>query len=127
MSDPIAARLASLPKLSKTDLHDLWKDLFQKSPPPRLRKDLMIPILGYRLQESSLAALRVDARRRVSTLARAIETDASAGIVSSPSIKTGTGLVRQWLGKVHIVHLDVRRRRIQRFSYLLRRDQSDLN
>jgi hypothetical protein len=45
MSDPIAARLALLPKLSKTDLHDFWKELFQKAPPPQLRKDLMIPIL----------------------------------------------------------------------------------
>jgi hypothetical protein len=49
-----------------------------------------------------MALLSADARR---TLARAIEIDGNAEIVSSPSIKTGTGigLVRQWLGKVHIV------------------------
>src|SRR5580704_17351689 len=106
MSDPIASRLTSLPKLSKTDLHDLWKDLFQKAPPRQLRKDLMIPILDYRMQESSLAALRVDARRRLSTLSRAIEADGSACIVSSPIIKPGTRLVREWQGKVHVVHVE---------------------
>ena len=57
MPDPIAQRLTALPKLSKTALRELWKQLFNASPPPQLRRHLMIPILAYRLQEQTFGSL----------------------------------------------------------------------
>jgi hypothetical protein len=118
MNDPIAARLALLHKLTKADLHNLWKELFQKAQPARLRRDLMIPILSYRLQELSFGLLSTDARRRLSRIACAVEIDGNADIVSSPSIKTGTRLVRQWQGKVHVVHVEEKGYEYQGLSYL---------
>jgi hypothetical protein len=46
MLRPIESRLAELTQLSRTALCDLWKEHFDTSPPPQLRRDLMIPILG---------------------------------------------------------------------------------
>jgi hypothetical protein len=57
MPDPVEQRLAVLPTLSKAALCDLWKQLFDSTPPSQLRRDLMIPILAYRIQEQAFGAL----------------------------------------------------------------------
>jgi hypothetical protein len=106
MHDSIAVRLALLPELSKSDLHKLWKELFQKQPPEKLRRDLLIPILGYRLQELEFRPLSPDVRRKLSAAVQAITANPKAEILSSASIKPGTRLVRQWQDKVHIVHVE---------------------
>ena len=105
MPDPIAERLTALPKLSKTALCDLWKQLFDASPPPKLRRDLMIPILGHRLQEQALGSLSAAARGRLRHLSRALERDSDSAIPSAPQIRPGTRLVRQWRDQVHLVNV----------------------
>ena len=50
MPDSVEQRLAALPTLTKAALHGLWMHLFQSTPPSQLRRDLMIPILAYRIQ-----------------------------------------------------------------------------
>lgn len=106
MPDPVSQQLDSLPQLSKASLYTLWKQLFKTAPPPQLRRDLMIPILGYRIQERAFGSLRADSRRRLRQLARMFEADPDAGIPSVPGIKPGTRLVRQWRGQVHVVNVE---------------------
>ncbi len=106
MPDPIAQRLTSLPKLSKTALRELWKELFSTPPPPQLRQRLMIPILAYRLQEHAFGSLRAPSRGRLCQLARAFENNSDAVVSSIPSIKPGTRLVRQWGDQVHLVNVE---------------------
>ena len=50
MPDLVEPRLAALLTLSKAALGDLWKQFFGSTPPTQLRRDLMIPILSYRIQ-----------------------------------------------------------------------------
>lgn len=108
MPDSIAARLASLPKLNKADLHSLWKELFQNQPPETLRKNLMVPILGYRLQELRLGSLRPSAMRKLSQTVEAIKTHRKVGMDCSPRIKPGTRLIRQWQSETHVIHVEER-------------------
>jgi Protein of unknown function (DUF2924) len=68
--DQTAKRLADLPELSKTALCYLWKQVFDASPSPKLRRDLMIPILAYRLQEQTFGSLSGGARGRLRHLSR---------------------------------------------------------
>jgi Protein of unknown function (DUF2924) len=103
MPNSIAARLASLPNFSKTDLHNLWKELFQNQPPPKLRKDLMVPVLGYKLQEVSVRQLSASATKKLSQTADAINAHRSG---CSTDIKPGTRLVRQWRSEMHVVHVE---------------------
>ncbi len=105
MPDPITKRLAALPQLSKTALYDLWKQLFNASPSPKLRRDLMIPILAFRLQEQAFGPLKPAARTRLRQLSRAFEKDSDSAIPSAPQIRAGTRLVRQWRGQVHLVNV----------------------
>ena len=105
MLDP-AGRLASLPHLSKPALCDLWKQLFHAVPPAQLRRDVMIPILGYRIQEEAFGSLRPDSLKRLRQLARTFEANPKAGCSSTPRFKPGTRLVRQWQGQVHVVQVE---------------------
>ncbi|HWY21213.1 MAG TPA: DUF2924 domain-containing protein [Candidatus Acidoferrum sp.] len=106
MPDPIAQRLAALPQLSKTALFDLWKQLFNASPSPKLRRDLMIPILAFRLQEQAFGSLGARTRDRLRNLSRAFERDSDSAIPSAPQIRPGTRLVRQWRDQVHLVNVE---------------------
>jgi hypothetical protein len=105
MPDSIAQRLAALPQLSKTALYDLWKQLFNASPSPKLRRDLMIPILAFRLQEQAFGSLSARTRDRLRNLSRAFETDPDSTIASAPQLRPGTRLVRQWRDQVHLVNV----------------------
>ncbi len=105
MPDPIAHRLMALPKLSKASLRELWRQLFNVSPPPQLRSHLMVPILAYRLQEQTFGSLSSVSRGRLRQLARAFEANSSGSISAIPTLKPGTRLVRQWRDQVHLVNV----------------------
>jgi hypothetical protein len=106
MPDPIDQRLTDMPKLSKTALQELWKQLFTTPPPPQLRRRLMIPILAYRLQEQAFGSLRGTSRGRLQQLARTFEANSDAAVSSLPSVRPGTRLVRQWGDQVHLVNVE---------------------
>jgi len=106
MPDPITQRLATLPKLSKVALLDLWRELFNAPPPSQLRRQLMIPILAYRLQERAFAPMSAKSRGRLHQIARVFEASNKSAIPSIPSLKPGTRLVRQWRDQVHLVNVE---------------------
>ena len=106
MPDPIAQRLATLPRLSKTSLRELWQQLFNAPPPPQLRRRLMIPILAYRLQEQTVGSLSAANRGRLRQLARVFEANSKGMIPSITGLKPGTRLVRQWRDQVHLVNVE---------------------
>jgi len=108
MSKPTAPRLAELPKLGKAALCRFWEQVFDGSPPPRLRRDLMILILSYRVQEQAFRGLSVRTRSRLRQIARAIDANPDAALSAAPSLKPGTRLIREWGNKVHIVEVDER-------------------
>jgi hypothetical protein len=106
MPDPIAKRLATLPMLSKTELRELWRELFKAPPSPQLRSRLMIAILAYRLQEQEFGSLATASRGRLRQLARSITPNSNCTLSSIPTLKAGTRLVRQWGDEVHLVNVD---------------------
>jgi hypothetical protein len=106
MPDSIASRLTVLPKLSKTAVRELWKQLFNGVPPSPMRKHLMIPILAYRLQEQSFGSLSSARHGRLRHLARAFEANSSSSTSAIPTLKPGTRLVRQWRDQVHLVNVE---------------------
>src|ERR1700733_513670 len=106
MLDQIAQHLADLPTLSRVALHALWKQFFDASPPQKLRKDLMIPILAHRIQEQAFGSLSTRTLDRLRNLSRAFERDSDSAISSVPQIRPGTRLVRQWRDEVHLVNVE---------------------
>jgi hypothetical protein len=108
MPDSIAERLAALPQLSKAALYDLWRKLFKTDPPCQTRRDLLLPILAYRIQEDAFGSPSSDTRRRLRQLATTFDADPDAVVSNRPPIKAGTRLVRQWKEQVHVVEVETK-------------------
>lgn len=106
MPDSIAKRLLSLPGLSNDALSRLWRELFDEARPSKLRKDLTISILSYRLQERAYRPLNARDRSRLIKLAYAFETNADVKSASVPRLRPGTRLVRQGGNQVHLVNVE---------------------
>jgi hypothetical protein len=99
-------RLASVHRLSKPALCDLWRQLFKREPPPEIRKNLMLRIVRHRLQEQAFGGLSDAGCRRLRQLAATFEADPNAVVSNRPPIKAGTRLVRQWKEQVHVVEVE---------------------
>ena len=106
MPNPVEHRLTALPTLSKAALGDLWKHFFAATPPTQLRRNLMIPILAYRIQEQAFGSLSARAQQRLLDLSRAFEKGSDAALARAPRIRPGTRLVRQWGDRVHLVNVE---------------------
>jgi len=106
MPDSIDKRLADLPQLSRTALHNHWKELFSAPPPPQLRRHLMIQVLAYRLQERAFGSITAANRGRLRQLARAFEANSNSPTSSIPTVRPGTRLVREWGDQVHLVNVE---------------------
>jgi DUF2924 family protein len=99
LSEPIA----TLPSLNKAQLLAIWAENFSKNPPPNLRKELMVPILAYRMQEREFGGLSHGARRRLREVAASLITEKPSQERSDSAPQTGTRLLRMSRGEVHEV------------------------
>jgi hypothetical protein len=96
-------RLSLLPKMSKAQLFALWKQLFRGSPPHQVRRNLLVGLLAYRMQEQTYGGLGPATRKRLRELARKFAVNPDAEISGMQRIKPGTRLVREWHGHSHQV------------------------
>jgi hypothetical protein len=99
----IDQQITELPKLTKSDLSSLWQHSFGKAAPPKLRRQVMIPILAYRIQEKAYGGLTPSTARYLRSLADALEKDRHAVVTDVLSIRPGTRLVREWRGNTYEV------------------------
>ena len=103
MPTEISTKLQELPRLPKPELLALWRELFAKPAHPRLRRNLMIPLLAYRLQEQAYGGLKPATRKRLQKLTAELEQSRKSPLALLPRLKTGTKLLRQWQGEMHEV------------------------
>jgi hypothetical protein len=125
MSTEITAKLQELPHLPKPKLLALWRELFAKPAHPRLRRNLMVPILAYRLQEQAYGGLKPSTRKRLQKLAAELEQYRRASLAPVPQLRAGTRLLRQWQGQMHEVVVvdegfDYRSKRYESLSEIAR-------
>jgi hypothetical protein len=101
MPQTVEQQLAQLPKLSRDELHGLWLENFGKPAHPKLRRQLLIPVLAYRIQERAFGALSPSVRKQLRQVAALAAESGSKG--RRKQIKPGTKLLRQWHGEAHEV------------------------
>ncbi len=99
-------QLSSLPRLHKPALTELWQQLFKTDPPIRMRKELMLQFVAYRMQEQEVGALSNSSHRRLRELASEIEVNSNGPDSQRPAIKPGTRLIRQWKNQIYIVNVE---------------------
>ena len=93
------SEVQNLIKLKREALLPVWREYFDEDPPPRLRKELMVPLLAYRIQEREQGGLSQAARRRLKEHIEQLDGKQGAG--SSATCRAGTRLVRSWKGELH--------------------------
>ena len=110
MFDMLAAEIAELPTLNRAQLQAKWRLVLKQSAPSHLRKQLLVPLLAYKMQEQALGGLRPEVKRRLHELADSFQSrpgQASAKLASPVLTKPGTRLIRQWQGETHSVTVSV--------------------
>jgi Protein of unknown function (DUF2924) len=99
----VSERLKSLPGLDKPDLCKLWSELLKEPFPVGVRRELLVRILAYRLQEQAFGGLSPRSHRRLRHIAAHIESGKANPTPEPQRIKAGTRLIREWQGKKHVV------------------------
>jgi len=103
MSDTLLGQIAGLKAKSTAELHDLWRELFDREPPVLGRRYLE-DRLAFRVQELRFGGLSDRARRRLDALADQLEPKAARRRDPGRPI-AGTRLVREWQGVQHVVEV----------------------
>jgi hypothetical protein len=106
VSEDLEREIAALPGMNLTELQAKWRRSLKESPPSHIRKQLLVPLLAYRLQEQAYCPLKPDIRRTLEKLAAVYRRDPNSMILkfsAARRIKPGTRLLRQWNGKTHQV------------------------
>lgn len=71
----VSEQLNSLPEMNKAALGVLWREHFGAPPPEQTRRDLIIRILAYKIQEQAFGGLSSSIVRRLRQFASAMEKD----------------------------------------------------
>jgi hypothetical protein len=104
MASQIPDRIAKLRTFQRSELLDLWQELYNKAAPPGIRREILVPFLAYRIQENAHGGLKPTALAELRRIARALDRNrTSNGPLVRPRIKTGTRLFREWRGHTHEV------------------------
>lgn len=62
-----------LPTMDREQLGILWKKSFEKPAAQKLRRELMLPILAYRIQERAYDGLSKETRNQLRQIARSLD------------------------------------------------------
>jgi len=89
--------------MHRKDLLALWQKLFDRPANPALRREVIVPILAYRLQENAYGGLKASAARQLRTLVEGERNGSEQGGLPVMRGKVGTRMVREWKGKLHEV------------------------
>ena len=104
MASQIPDQIAKLRVLSRSELLDLWQELYNKAAPPSIRREILVPFLAYRIQENAYGSLKPTALAELRPIARALDRNRTSNEpLGRPRIKTGTRLFRQWRDHTHEV------------------------
>jgi Protein of unknown function (DUF2924) len=100
----LAAGLESLTSLNLHQLREEWVKHYRSEAPSAMSPELLQRAIGYKIQEVALGGLNRRTQLRLSSLKSASSRKkASARERTSPTLKSGTKMLREWRGKVHEV------------------------
>jgi hypothetical protein len=125
MTTEISTKIHKLPHLPRPELLALWQEVFAKPAHPQLRRNLMVPLLAYRLQELAYGGLKPSTHKRLQKLAVELEQKQKARPSLVPQLRAGIRLLRQWQGQMHEVVVvdegfDYRSKRYESLSEIAR-------
>jgi hypothetical protein len=106
VSELLEKEIAALPKMNLAQLQAKWRGDLKEVPPPNIRKQLLVPLLAYKLQERAYGGLKPEIKRRLRELAQGFNRNpqrTAAQLAGPLRIKPGTRMIREWDGQSHYV------------------------
>ncbi len=70
-------------RLNLAQLQAKWRRAQKQAPPPRIRKQLLVQLLAYKLQEQAYGGLKPEVKRRLRELAASVHRDSKKAAVQS--------------------------------------------
>ena len=98
--------LAALSHFTPGALRALWPQWFDRPPPAKLRRELLLRALAYRMQERATGGLTTATRTRLQALAEGGKHRSNGEGVEPPRLTPGTHLIREWGNETHQVTVD---------------------
>jgi DUF2924 family protein len=101
----IERRLAKLPSMKSTAVHLLWQKTFGSAVPTGAKRDFLVRILAYALQEKLEGPLPRSIAKQLAAYPTEpkVATRKAPPQVYPPALRLGARLVRVWKGKTHEV------------------------
>ena len=102
MESSVLAQLAALPSKTTPELKQLWRDLFDREPPP-YNKPFLVKRLAYRIQELAYGGLSARAEAKLDRLIADEEARLNGKLAKRKGDRpiAGTRLIREWQGVEH--------------------------
>lgn len=92
--------------LSRQELIEKWKELFNKNSPQHARKEFLIKHISWELQARKSGGFSEDTKKKFNKLSEKLAKGSlieSIKELSVPEIKSGTSLIREYKGERHQV------------------------
>ena len=100
----ISKQIASLSSMPRPELLKLWHSVYGKAASERLRREVIVPCLAYKIQELAYGGLKPSTIADLRRIARGLKREAgSPPLVVRPRVRTGTHLLREWKRETHKV------------------------
>jgi hypothetical protein len=96
-------QIADLQALDAAELRSRWQEVFGSPAWKGVSRDLLLRALAYRTQEIAEGGMSKSALRSLARLAGANGSVIPPPRSSTPRLKPGTRLVREWRGETHQV------------------------
>ncbi len=103
MTESVSKRLAELEHMATPDLRGNWVQTFGHEAPRQASRGLLLHALSYNIQERAEGGLSATVRRRLVRWAEADRIDPQPVTPTTPRLKPGCRLVREWHGEIHDV------------------------
>ena len=97
---------AALTQLTPGALRALWPQWFDRPPPAKIRRELLIRALAYRMQERTSGGLTTATRTKLRALAEAVTKQAKWDGPARPRLTPGTHVIREWGNERHQVTVE---------------------
>jgi Protein of unknown function (DUF2924) len=104
MENSVLAQLAALSSKTTPELEQLWRDLYDREPPP-YNKPFLVKRLAYRIQELAYGGLSARAEAKLSELIEEEDRRIKGKLPKRSRDRpiAGTRLIREWQGVEHCV------------------------
>jgi hypothetical protein len=98
--------LAALIHLTPGALRALWPQWFDRPAPAKMRRELLLRALAYRMQERATGGLTTAVRAKLRDIAKAVKSHSVGEVLATPRLTPGTQVIREWGNERHQVTVE---------------------